>query len=66
MDLLVNVTTQGVVVPMVSFALVEERAPVMAASAMWSRPQTCCTSMEMPMLASAHLLPTALTLAITL
>ena len=56
--LLVSVTTQGVAVLMALSAQGKEHVPVMDVSAMWNQPRTWHTSMEMPVHANAHRLPT--------
>ena len=55
----VSAMTQDVVVLMAFSALEGELVPVMDVSVMWSRQQTCHTSMEMPVPASVHLPQTA-------
>ena len=59
MVLRVSAMTQDAVVLMVFSALEEERVPVTDVNVMWSQPQTCRTSMDMPVPASAHLPSTA-------
>ena len=58
MVLHVSVTTQGVAELMVLSALGGGPVPVMDVGAIWSQLQTCHTSMERTVHASAHRLPT--------
>ena len=55
----VSAMTQDAVVLMVFSALEEEHVPVMDVCVMWSQPQMCRTSMDMPVPASARLPSTA-------